>query len=696
MRIVLFFAGMVCSLILSAQNAITVTKWIGGVAVPVDIAHCGDDRVFIIEKAGKIRIVENNQLLTTPFLDIVSKVRSSGNEQGLLGMAFHPDYNTNGYFYVNYTNRATPTLTVIERYQVTSNKNKADSLSGQIIMTFAQPYANHNGGCLKFGKDGYLYIGTGDGGSGGDPQNNAQNKKVMLGKMMRIDIDTAVSYKIPPSNPFIKDTSYLKEIWAVGLRNPWRYTFDRLTGDLWIGDVGQDTWEEIDFDSVNSKGGHNYGWRCYEGNHDYNTTGCSAKSNFTFPLHEYLSDQNSNGCSITGGYVYRGDNYPSLYGKYIYCDYCSGKIWLLERISDTSYVNTLAYNYTDNVITTFGEDYNGNIYFADAGTSSIYRIGDTCRFSFNMITTDPSCAGLADGTAKTNLQSGIAAQFIWSTGDTLPELKNLDAGNYTLKVIYNKCLYQSQFTIQSKPKDTACIVSPEFFKQPCEGDTIPVRLCEKVNALKFQWYKNGIEIIGQQDSILLVTENGSYQLKYTDSTGCESTLSNVEVITFQPRTTAAVLMIQNDTLYATPNHDHYYWYLNGVLIDATTVPFYKVAVNGKYQVEVADSNKCPASLSNEVVYLVIKTNDIEDSGVFKLRPNPVIDYLIVESKQMQNLTNINYQIISNQNQEILSSRFTNFKDSLRIDVSHLMPGMYWIQIQSGKQKEKLPFIKIRQ
>jgi len=193
MRIILFFAGMVCSLILSAQNAITVTKWIGGVAVPVDIAHCGDDRVFIIEKAGKIRIVENNQLLATPFLDILSKVRSSGNEQGLLGMAFHPDYNTNGYFYVNYTNRATPTLTVIERYQVTSNKNKADSLSGQIIMTFVQPYANHNGGCLKFGKDGYLYIGTGDGGAGGDPQNNAQNKKVMLGKVLRIDVDTLVS-----------------------------------------------------------------------------------------------------------------------------------------------------------------------------------------------------------------------------------------------------------------------------------------------------------------------------------------------------------------------------------------------------------------------------------------------------------------------------------------------------------------------
>ena len=611
-------------------------------------------------------------------------------------MAFHPDYLTNGYFYVNYTNRANPTLTVIERYKVTNNKNKADSLSGQIVLTFIQPYSNHNGGCLKFGKDGYLYIGTGDGGAGGDPQNYAQNKKSMLGKMLRIDVDTAVGYKIPSTNPFLKDTSYLKEIWALGLRNPWRYSFDKLTGDLWIGDVGQDVWEEIDFDSATSLGGKNYGWRCYEGNHDFNLTGCNAKANYTFPLHEYLSDQNTNGCSITGGFVYRGDKFPSLYGKYIYCDYCSGKIWIINRISATMYTNTLAYDYTNSVITTFGEDAQGNIYFADAGTSSIYKIGDTCKFSFNMITTDPTCSGLADGTAKTNLQNGIAAKFIWSTGDTLPELNNLNAGNYTLKVIYNQCLYETQFTINSKPLDTACIVSPVFKKQPCEGDTVPLRLCKSVKAIKYIWYKNGVELIGQQDSILLVFENGNYQLKYTDSTGCESEISNIEIITFEPRTTTAVLTIQNDTLYATPNHDNYYWYLNGVLIDATTVPFYKVIVNGNYQVEVADSNKCPALLSNEVVYVVIKTKNFMDKGLFKLHPNPVINFLNIEFTKTLNSTKVDYQIISNQNQEILNARISNFKDSFRIDVSKLLPGLYWIHIQNDRLKEKHPFIKIGQ
>lgn len=359
----------------SAQTQFKLEQFATGLNQPVDITNAGDDRLFVVEKKGIIRIVNpNGQVLTIPFLDIDTKVGPSSGEQGLLGLAFHPNYAQNGYFFVNYTDNSGDTR--IERYRANpASANMADPNSALPLLTIDQPYANHNGGDLNFGKDGYLYIGMGDGGSGGDPQNYAQNKKSLLGKMLRIDVDNGTPYSIPATNPFATDTAnYRPEIWALGVRNPWRFSFDRQTGDMWIADVGQGNWEEISRQPANSKGGENYGWRCYEGDANFNLNGCATKSTYTFPVFDYTNDGTSTGCSVTGGYVYRGTRYPNLQGQYIYADYCSGRIWSLRPNGQSGWTNTDLLNGDNFDFVSFGEDRNGELYLAGLTSGRIYRI----------------------------------------------------------------------------------------------------------------------------------------------------------------------------------------------------------------------------------------------------------------------------------------------------------------------------------
>ncbi len=317
---------------------------------PVDIQHAGDGsgRLFIIEQAGRIRVVENGQLLETPFLDISERVDDGANEQGLLGLAFHPSYKQNGYFYVNYTRGGGDT--VIARFQVTGDPNAADPNSEKQLLNIEQPFPNHNGGVVAFGPDGYLYLGLGDGGAGGDPLGNAQSLDTLLGKILRIDVDKGDPYAIPSDNPFGS------EIWAYGLRNPWRMSFDRETGDLWIGDVGQGTWEEIDFYPAGTPGGANFGWPLLEGTHSYNG---NAQPELTMPAAEYSHDQ---GCSVTGGYVYRGEM-PGWQGIYFYGDYCTGFIWGLIQ-SNEGWQSEVLFE-TGVRISSFGVDESGEIYFAN-------------------------------------------------------------------------------------------------------------------------------------------------------------------------------------------------------------------------------------------------------------------------------------------------------------------------------------------
>lgn len=337
-----------------------------GLAEPVFLTHAGDARLFIVEQPGTIRILENGRLLPEPFLDIRARVNDSANEQGLLGLAFHPRYAENGFFFVNYTGANNET--VIARFSVTSDPNRADPASEKVILTIEQPYRNHNGGDLAFGPDGYLYIGMGDGGSAGDPENRAQNLRSLLGKMLRLDVDNGDPYRIPPDNPFVTRVDARPEIWAYGLRNPWRFSFDRATGDLYLADVGQNAYEEVSFQPAGSAGGENYGWRFFEGTHGFKDA-ADAPPDVVPPIAEYGRDD---GCSVTGGYVYRGAALPELNGVYFFGDYCSGLIWSLQR-NGSAWVRE-TFGDTDFTLSSFGEDAAGELYVLDHRGGGVYRI----------------------------------------------------------------------------------------------------------------------------------------------------------------------------------------------------------------------------------------------------------------------------------------------------------------------------------
>lgn len=353
----------------SFSQTIGLQTFATGFSSPVAIVNAGDSRLFVVQRGGAIRILNaNGTVNATNFLTLTPSTIVSGGERGLLGLAFHPNYSSNGYFYVNYT-RASDGATVIARYMVSNNPDVADANSGVVLLTIAQPFSNHNGGSLAFGPDGYLYIGMGDGGSGGDPSNYGQNINSLLGKMLRIDVDGGSPYAIPAGNPFAGTTPGADEIWAVGMRNPWKFSFDRLNGDLWIADVGQNAIEEINSAPLTASG-LNYGWRCYEGNAIYNSSGCGPLANYTFPVAQYTHAE-SGGCSLTGGYVYRGTQYPNLYGKYLFSDYCNNRIGYLNTNSIVWTPNSFGGN-----IVSFGEDINGELYVAGISSGTISKLVD--------------------------------------------------------------------------------------------------------------------------------------------------------------------------------------------------------------------------------------------------------------------------------------------------------------------------------
>ena len=361
--------GMTMLSFFGYSQIISLTQFASGFTDPVEITHAGDSRLFVVQQGGLIKIVNaNGTTNATPFLNL-SSIISTGGERGLLGLAFHPNYATNGFFFVNYTNTAGNT--VIARYSVSANPNVA-STTGTILMTITQPFSNHNGGSIKFGPDGYLYIGMGDGGSGGDPGNRSQNISDNLGKMLRIDVNSSVApfYTNPTTNPYVGIAGN-DEIWAIGLRNPWKFSFNRLNGDLWIADVGQNAIEEIDkISSPLPNTGINFGWRCYEGNSTYNTTGCAAASTMTFPFTQYA--RSGGACSVTGGYVYTGTLYPNFQNKYFFTDYCDDKI----RMVNSAGTITTTSSFSGNSFATFGEDVVGELYVAGISSGIIFKIQD--------------------------------------------------------------------------------------------------------------------------------------------------------------------------------------------------------------------------------------------------------------------------------------------------------------------------------
>lgn len=352
----------------SYSQTIGLQNFASGFTKPLEITNAGDGRLFVVEQGGLIKILNpNGTINSNPFLNIADQI-STGGERGLLGLAFHPNYASNGFFYTNHTNLSGNT--VITRYSVDgTNPNLANASSGTVLLTIAQPYTNHNGGSLKFGSDGYLYIGMGDGGSSGDPENRAQNINELLGKMLRIDVNSGTPYSIPPTNPYV-GIAGADEIWAIGLRNPWKFSFDKTLGNLWIADVGQNNIEEINIAAA-TQAGLNYGWHCYEGDAAYNTTGCPPQSSLKFPLKSI--NHSTGACSITGGYVYNGTVYPNFKGLYFFTDYCDPKIGMMTSSGTLTYSQL----FTGNSFSTFGEDVKGELYIAAINNGNVFKIIDT-------------------------------------------------------------------------------------------------------------------------------------------------------------------------------------------------------------------------------------------------------------------------------------------------------------------------------
>ena len=348
---------------------ISLTRIADGLAAPIAIANAGDGsgRLFVTLQAGQILILRDGALLPQPFLDIRSLV-GAGGERGLLSASFHPDFEVNGFFYVNYTDKSGDT--VIARYTVPpATPDRADPATAKTILAVDQPFSNHNGGQLQFGRDGYLYVGLGDGGSGGDPDNRAQNLSTLLGKILRVDVDGGDPYAIPPGNPFAGQSGARPEIWSYGFRNPWRFSFDRETGDLFVADVGQNAWEEINVQPAGSGGGENWGWRRMEGMHCFNPSSNCNDGSLSLPVLEYGRTE---GCAVTGGYRYRGAASPPLDGIYFYGDFCSGRIWGARENPNGTWSTEQLLDTTLS-IASFGEDEEGEIYVADI-SGGIYRI----------------------------------------------------------------------------------------------------------------------------------------------------------------------------------------------------------------------------------------------------------------------------------------------------------------------------------
>ena len=346
-----------------AGTGLTFEEVATGLSNPLGITSPpGDDRLFVVEQTGTVRIIAGGELQPGPFLDISDRITTQGSEQGLLGLAFHPDYAANGAFYVYYTD--TEGTVIVSRFAVTDDPDVADPASEVVQLVQEQPYPNHNGGAILFGPDGYLYLGLGDGGSSGDPQGNGQDLGTWLGKLLRIDPDPAATagapqYAVPAENPFVGQAGALPEIWAYGLRNPWRVSFDTATGDLWVADVGQDEWEEVNRVPADSPGGENYGWSIREGAHCFETESCPTDG-LTDPVTEYDHDQ---GVSVTGGYVYQGTAIPGLAGTYLYADFGTGLLWGARPASDGSYVASAPIETGFNV-SSFGQGSDGEVYLA--------------------------------------------------------------------------------------------------------------------------------------------------------------------------------------------------------------------------------------------------------------------------------------------------------------------------------------------
>ncbi len=665
---------------------VVLQQFASGFSRPVDITHCGDDRLFVVEQhQARIWILDKNGVkLPTPFLNLGTAAVSTGNEQGLLGLAFHPNYPLIPYFYVNFTIPGGTTR--VSRFSVSSSDpNLADPASQFVLFEVAQPYSNHNGGGMKFGPDGYLYIGLGDGGSGGDPLANGQKKTTLLGKMLRIDVNNGTPYGIPPTNPFVNDNTTLDEIWALGLRNPWRFSFDRLTGGLWIGDVGQDAWEEVDYQPAGSLGGQNYGWRCYEGAHTFNTANCPNVGTLTMPVAEY-ANSGSLGCSITGGFVYRGFHFPQLYGKYLYTDYCTGRLWTVVPDGAGGWTNTQIADLINNQLVSFGENKNGELFALGNGNGIVYRVIDnTENWIYTTTVLNPACAGTTDGLIQLVFPSNVPTPTItWNDGAIGPLRTNLPQGTYTATIVGANGSIATETVVIAPTVSLSTVVSDMTCPGANDG-AIGIVVVGTQGPATATWSDGATGL----ERIELVP--GTYSVTVTSAEGCVFT-ETFTVGTILP-SPMPVIEAQAGTLTVVGTYEDYQWLLNGMPIEGATESSYVVLEDGTYTLTVVDVYGCKGT-SNAINVELNAASSIPALKSVKVTPNPFSSQLRLELKASEPLS-LELSINDLQGKTMLTDKLSVTSTTIRdFDLGQIPSGTYLLVLKNGKGEWVEQLIKL--
>ena len=691
--LVLAFAALMSSHTFAQMS---VVSFVPSVSRVTDIQNCGDDRLFIVEQVGRIKISNLQGVLNTnTFLNIQSKVGSTGNEQGLLGLAFSPNYATDRRFYVNYTNLQG--TSVIARYTTSAtNPDSCSATSEEILFTVSQPYSNHNGGSMQFGPDGYLYIGFGDGGSAGDPGNRSQNLQNPLGKILRIDVNTPTSYATPQSNPYFGVPNTDQRVWASGVRNPWRTSFDKITGDFWIADVGQNLWEEIDFQPAGDPGGNNYGWRCYEGNVAYNTTGCQPASSYDAPVH--VLSHTGGPCSITGGYVYRGAQYANWFGKYFFTDYCTGTIQSLESNGTGGFtVNTYG-TFSTFAYTTFGLDRYGEMYIGRNSTG-VYKIVDASCLPVAFISLDDTISACGNSYDLKALE-GVGFQYQWYSNGTAIAGANAAVYNATTSGYYYVTVVNSQFC--SATSDSVYL---ELIPAPTVNFTIfPSTVCEGfptlgLTAVPLGGTFSGPGIAGSTFSSQLAGL-GTHSVTYTytePSTGCST--SAVSTISVTPLPTVALtglpaqVCVYNPpfTLNGNPAGGIY----NGVGVNGNTFDP-NAAGLGTFTISYlyGDSLGCvDSALVTVLVDACVTVPEIDGGNGFTIIPNPANanETLLLQINQQGTAT---VEVFDAVGKKIHQSLHTA-NGSIELPLSISQAGIYLVKVTDVDGKQRAARFTIR-
>ncbi len=675
----LVFLLALAGLQVSAQE-ITLELFADGFNQPVDMVHAGDDRLFVVEKSGYIKIVESDgSVLSNDFLDIDSKVNSGAGERGLLGLAFDPNYSTNGRFFVHYSNSSGNSI--IARYNVSSDPNIADAASEEILLSIDQPYNNHNGGDLDFGPDGYLYIGMGDGGAAGDPQNFSQNRQSLLGKMLRIDV-SGDGYSIPMDNPFAEDDETLDEIWSIGLRNPWRFSFDRLTGEMYMADVGQNKWEEISVEPPN-QGGNNYGWRCYEGFEAFNLSNCPDESEFTPPAFVYLNNEFEDGCSITGGYVYRGDEIEYLYGKYIYADFCSGRIWSLQRDDCDVWRNRLVFEGSPQDYSAFGEGLNGEVYIASISSGKIEKIISACpSITSAADVINNSCPGANNSSVSINYDAGgDEYSIVWEDGNTSFERQGLASGVYTYWLENEDgCFLASCVEINDEMEVELCDLDLFAFTV-CEGESALFELenCDLPDGYQYVWYKDGLVYSDPTGMpILEINGSGLYSLLFSNGL-CESALGDV-VLVNELTVEDPIIDYLVDSFYVVNDvFASYQWFVNGAAVPGATNPYHIVTeVVGSVQVDVTNDAGC---FSTAEIF-ILDNNDVNPFKTLEISPNPS-DGIFNISYELPSAEVFTVSVTDLQGKIVYEGESMSQKGNTEVNIQEQSAGLYLLLFKSS-------------